>query len=95
MTPKRRPLGDKFRIAREERGWSRQQLAERLHISAGYVGHLERETPVPLSDALIDRICNELGLSIGSPVLRLLIDKHCQTAREYALARKRRAPAAP
>jgi transcriptional regulator with XRE-family HTH domain len=58
--------------AREKRGWSGPELAERAHTTKQTVSQIERQQPHPVSGApyrpsmaMVDKLARALGLSIG------------------------------
>lgn len=57
-----RKIGNRIKIARKEKGWSQEVLAEEAEISAVYVGAIERGTKVPKLAKFID-ITNSLGVT--------------------------------
>lgn len=67
-------IGMILRSTREEMLLSREQAAKRLKISAGYLGHLERDSHVPLSIGLISRFSREYGP--GMRMLEKLVLEH-------------------
>ena len=46
-------LGQRIREQRKEKGWTIEQFAERVDLSANYVGDLEQKSPnwKPLSES--------------------------------------------
>lgn len=83
---RKRMLGNTIRNARERRGWDRNTLAKKVNISPGYIGHLEYETPVPLSEQLFRRLCKTLGLRPNR--LARLVEIQNRRARQYVRARR-------
>lgn len=55
-------LGSRIRNKRKQAGMTQEQLAEKLHISASYMGHIERGTRVPSLETLV-MLCNELSVT--------------------------------
>lgn len=55
-------LGGRIRSMRKRASLTQEQLAEKLHISASYMGHIERGTRVPSLETLV-MICNELSVT--------------------------------
>lgn len=53
-------LGDQLRKAREERGFSQEELAFRAGLHRTYIGLLERGKRSPTVDVLF-RVCDALG----------------------------------
>lgn len=56
-----RELGPVVREARVSAGWSIRALAEKLHISAGYLADIENDRRIPSEDVL-HRIADTLSL---------------------------------
>lgn len=52
------------RSAREARGWSQDQLAERVNVTRSAISHLERSTRGASLDLLV-ALARELDLDIG------------------------------
>lgn len=56
-------LGQRIREQRKEKGWTIEQFAERVDLSANYVGDLERGVKIPQTGNLypnrrgVGRIC--------------------------------------
>ena len=55
-------LGRRIRQIRRESNMTQEQLAEKLGISASFMGHIERGTRVPSLETLV-MICNELDVT--------------------------------
>lgn len=55
-------IGKNIRKKREEKCWSREELAEKADLSAVYIGMIERGEKVPKMETFI-RIINELDAS--------------------------------
>ena len=55
-------LGQRIREQRKEKGWTIEQFAERVELSANYVGDLERGVKIPKLETFI-RIVEVLGVS--------------------------------
>ena len=55
-------LGQRIREQRKEKGWTIEQFAERVDLSANYVGDLERGVKVPKLETFI-RIVEVLDVS--------------------------------
>lgn len=72
-------MGSLIRSFREERHLSREQLAKRLSISKGYLGHLENDVPIVMSQRLYEIFNNRLGLFIP----RSWQESHNMKARRY------------
>ena len=52
----------RIRRAREERGYTREQFAEKLDVSVSYLAELERGR-TGISVKMLVKVCNVLGLS--------------------------------
>lgn len=61
----RRRLGINLRQAREERGWSQEEFAERAGIHRTYVSDIERGARNP-TILIVDRLAAALSLSAGA-----------------------------
>lgn len=59
------PYGARLRAARRARGLTAQQVAEAVGVSKGFVAQIERGETSP-SVATLLRICDALGLAVGS-----------------------------
>ncbi len=55
-------LGARIKAVRKERGWSQEQLAERVGISTQYVSNIERGKENPTLDLLL-RVAQALKVS--------------------------------
>ena len=55
-------LGQRIREQRKEKGWTIEQFAERVELSANYVGDLERGVKIPKLETFI-RIVEVLDVS--------------------------------
>ena len=55
-------LGQRIREQRKEKGWTIEQFAERVDLSANYVGDVERGVKIPKLETFI-RIVEVLGVS--------------------------------
>lgn len=58
-------LGDNIRAARESKGLSQEDLAERLHVVRQTVSKWERALSVPDADMLV-RVADELGTPVSA-----------------------------
>ncbi|MPM05397.1 hypothetical protein SDC9_51687 [bioreactor metagenome] len=58
-------LGPIIKAARKSRGHTREQLAERIHITPRYLMSIENENQKPSYDVLF-RLIRELGISADS-----------------------------
>lgn len=81
---KRITIGSIIIKARENKKITRAQLAKKLKISDFYIGHLERNDPVTLSDSMIDRLKKVLGPRLGA--LKKLQDRHNARVRRVRKA---------
>lgn len=72
-------LGFLIKAFREEKNISRDLLARRLGISKGYLGHLENDRPLTLSNRIADR----LFTSVGFFVPKRLQEYHNAKAKRY------------
>ncbi len=52
-------LGNRVRIARRSKTWTQEELAEKVGISASFLGHIERGTRVASLETFVS-LCNEL-----------------------------------
>ena len=60
-------LGQRIREQRKEKGWTIEQFAERVELSANYVGDLERGVKIPKGVRQIPRISLYLSINSLSP----------------------------
>ena len=58
-------IGKLIRTAREAKELTREQLAKRLALSATYVGHIERDDMVPVSERVAVAVKKVLGVSVA------------------------------
>ncbi len=58
-----RLLGEKIRKQRKEKGYTLEQLAERLDVSTTFIGQIERAKGIPSLETLV-KIANELEVSV-------------------------------
>jgi ribosome-binding protein aMBF1 (putative translation factor) len=56
-------LGQTIRFARESRGWSQAELAERAKVTQAYLSYLEADEREP-SLSIAARLSRELGISL-------------------------------
>ena len=61
-------LGQRIREQRKEKGWTIEQFAERVELSANYVGDLERGVKIPKLETFI-RIVEVLDVSADVLIL--------------------------
>ena len=59
----RREIGEKIRKLREERGYNRNELANKAGLSPTYIPELERGEKCPTVETL-DYICFALGITL-------------------------------
>lgn len=59
---KKQALGARIKTLRKQRGWSQEQLAERVGISTQYVSNIERGKENPTLDLLL-RLADGLAVS--------------------------------
>lgn len=78
--------GKLIRKARESRNLTRPQLAKSLGITPGYLGHLERDSHVHLSQALVGRI--KLRLRVAIPTSA--VERNNAAARRWYRAYRAR-----
>ena len=52
-------LGARVRVARRNKSWTQEELAEKVGISASFLGHIERGTRVASLETFV-ALCNEL-----------------------------------
>lgn len=57
----RQRLGSNLRRAREERGWSQEEFADRANIHRTYVSDIERGARNP-TIAVVERLARALGI---------------------------------
>ena len=72
-------IGKIIRAKREKLGLSRIELAGRIKVTPGYLGHLERDDLVHLSEHLEKKIEKVLKVIINETI----VDKHNEKAREW------------
>ncbi len=61
---KKAALGARIKAVRKQRGWSQEQLAERVGISTQYVSNIERGKENPTLDLLL-RVAHALKVSLA------------------------------
>ncbi len=54
-------LGNRVRTARRNKAWTQEELAERVGISASFLGHIERGTRVASLETFVS-LCNVLEI---------------------------------
>ena len=87
-------FGATVRRARESLGWDRPTLAKKVKISAGYVGHIERSAPVPVSDKLLSKLQRALHLKsnhIPKMVQAINLAAQRYNKKRYSKPRKKKA----
>lgn len=72
-------LGSLIQASRFCTNLTRDQLAEKVGISSGYLAHLENDRPVPLSDILAFKLHKVIGVHFP----KKLRDAHNRRARSY------------
>lgn len=75
-------FGLRVKKAREDKGYSQQDLAIRIHCSRKFINYIERTRKMPRIDTLVD-IANVLGISADD----LLVDslKHSSSTADTEL----------
>lgn len=71
-------FGARVRSLRRQKGWTQEELAERISISASFMGHIERGTRIASMETLV-ALCNELKVTpqeLLSASLSDEIDEH-------------------
>lgn len=71
-------LGARVRVARRSRSWTQEELAEKVGISASFLGHIERGTRVASLETFV-ALCNEMGVTP-----EYLLCKNLRLPDEYA-----------
>jgi len=72
-------INEKIRVIRELKGWSQEEMAEKLHMSAGAYSNIERgETNIQFSR--LEQVSKILGMKISE--LTDLEDKNIQLVYE-------------
>lgn len=66
-------IGKRIRVARQQKGWSQRELAEKADVSDSYIGSIERGKKVP-SIEIVYRICAALSLSMQTLFDNILPD---------------------
>ncbi len=54
-------VGSIVRNAREKKSLTRDRAARLLKLSAGYLGQIERDAPIPISERIVEAIAKKLG----------------------------------
>lgn len=80
-------LGATVRMARESKKLTREQLAKKANISAGYIGHIERDAHVRLSPKLLDALKKILG---RLPISEQQVEAHNERSRKYYAAYRKK-----
>ena len=83
--------GKTIRTAREAKGMTTEQLAKKIGISPGYLGHLERDSHVHLSDRVAAAVKKILGVRLVAAAVK----KHNDFARKWNTKNKAAAAAKP
>lgn len=68
-------LGQIVRTARENSDLTREQLAKKLKITPEYLGHIERDACVSVSDRVLGGLRKVLKSSVR-PITMNMIEKH-------------------
>ena len=66
-------LGAAVAAARRDRGWSQEELAERLDVSKNFIGLIERGQSFPSIPHLVD-----LSMVVGLSLDRVLLDRSAE-----------------
>lgn len=72
-------IGQIVKETRELKGWSREQLAKKIGITPLYLGHIERNDLVRISERLIKEFKKNLGQS-ATPIA-VMSDHHNELVR--------------
>lgn len=54
-------IGQIVKRERTKRGWTQQDLADKIGIHSGYVCHIEVDRPIHISDALVSKLVRLFG----------------------------------
>ncbi len=81
--------GKTIRTAREAKGMTTEQLAKKIGISPGYLGHLERDSHVHLSERLVAALKKALGIRLTAKA----VTKHNDFARNWNKRNSKKAEA--
>ncbi len=76
-------IGATIRKARETKKLTREQLAKKLKITEGYLGHIERDAPVRLSERVVKGISKSLSLKLPTIGVNRHNDKSTRWYRNY------------
>jgi len=63
MNPLARKIGGRVTKCRIKKGWTLQELAERLHTSKGYLSDIENGVRLPTIE-MVARIARKLGVPL-------------------------------
>lgn len=66
-------VGNMIKNARIRNNLDRAEAAKKLKITTSYIAHLERDDPVRLSDGLIDKLVEKIGVTKN---IKRLQNKH-------------------
>lgn len=77
-----RTIGQVIKTARAESDMSREKLAAKLKISAGYLGHLECDNHVRLSDRVTKALRKFLKLK-STQLTDRLVETHNKKSAKY------------
>lgn len=75
-------LGSNIRKLRHAHGWSQAELAEKVGVSAAYIGMLERSEKEPKLSTLV-RIANRLETGIDNLLAEKLTSERLFIASDY------------
>lgn len=75
-------LGNNIRNLRLEHGWSQAKLAEKVGVSAAYIGMLERSEKEPKLSTLV-RIANRLETGIDNLLAEKLTSEKLSITSDY------------
>lgn len=78
-------LGKNIRKQRLEHGWSQAELAEKVGVTAAYIGMLERSEKEPKLSTLI-RIANTFGTGVDSLLAEYLTAQQTVICSDYIKA---------
>ena len=76
-------MGSLIRKARQRKGLSREQLAVKLRITGGYVGHLERDDDVRMSERVADQLRKAIGLRLPDEMVHRHNVRALRNTRAY------------
>lgn len=82
-------IGQIITTEREKRSLSRTELAKKIDLSPGYLGHLERDGMVPLSEGLRERIQKSLSITIPATIVKTHNERAARWYKNYISKRKK------